>query len=264
MPVELKELLGLAGVGSHEHAAAQRWEVRLHWWMFGVLLLGIPAFYFQLAAAQLMYRRLGSLMYLVVAVAFAGYLAWMVPLCRHRWRYLRRNWLDALIVLGAFASAAGSHGAWSDLEWALRITLAALILARLVLSLQKIFSPTGIVYVLALGAGMLALAGAGFYWLEPSVKSYGDGLWLAFVSGATVGYGDIVPTTPASRIFAAFMVLLGYALLSLVTASIAAIFVGEDEKDLRRELHRDIRELRKEVAMLRNEIRVLTHGQKTP
>ena len=86
------------------------------------------------------------------------------------------------------------------------------------------------------------------------MNSSADGLWLAFVSGATVGYGDIVPTTAASRIFAVFMVLLGYAMLSLVTASIAAMFVGDDEKQLRREMHRDIRSLQIEVRHLREAI----------
>ena len=52
--------------------------------------------------------------------------------------------------------------------------------------------------------------------------------------------------------------VIGVALLSMVTASIAAFFVGEDEKLLRREMHRDIRELRQEVAsMLGEEERAL-------
>jgi voltage-gated potassium channel len=39
----------------------------------------------------------------------------------------------------------------------------------------------------------------------------------------------------------------------MVTASIAAFFVGEDEKLLRREMHRDLRQLRGEVAQLIDE-----------
>jgi voltage-gated potassium channel len=49
--------------------------------------------------------------------------------------------------------------------------------------------------------------------------------------------------------------LLGYALFSVVTASIAALLVGEDEKKLRRELHTDMRILREEIASLRAELR---------
>ena len=45
--------------------------------------------------------------------------------------------------------------------------------------------------------------------------------------------------------------LVGYAILSLVTASIAAFFIGEDEQKLRRELHRDIKSLHDEVRQLR-------------
>jgi voltage-gated potassium channel len=140
----------------------------------------------------------------------------------------------------------------SDAGWVLRSALLVVIVLRLLVFLRRLFSPHDIVYLLGLGAGMLALAGAGFYWLEPTVHSYADGLWLAFESGATVGYGDLLPTTASSRLFAAFMVLLGYALMSLVTGAIAAAFVGEDEKRLQRELHADIKALRNEVGALRS------------
>jgi voltage-gated potassium channel len=45
-------------------------------------------------------------------------------------------------------------------------------------------------------------------------------------TAATVGYGDVavVPSTPTSRVFAVVVVLLGLAVLSLATASLAAIF----------------------------------------
>lgn len=111
------------------------------------------------------------------------------------------------------------------------------------------------VYIFVVGLVTWLLAGAGFYFLEPTVDGYIDGLWLAFTTGATVGYGDFVPTTLASRIFAVLMVLLGFAILSVATAAIAALFVGQDEQALERELHRDIRSLREELAALRAELR---------
>jgi voltage-gated potassium channel len=84
----------------------------------------------------------------------------------------------------------------------------------------------------------------------------GDGLWLAFTTAATVGYGDIVPSTPASKIFAVFVVLLGFAVLSLVTASIAAMWVESHERRIEREilhdLHAQVRALRQDIAELRD------------
>ena len=108
--------------------------------------------------------------------------------------------------------------------------------------------------ILVIATVLLAISGGGFYWLEPKIDSYADGLWLAFITAATVGYGDLVPSAPASRIFAVFIVLLGYAIFSLVTASIAALFVSEDEQGLEKELHGEIQTLRGEIRALRYEI----------
>ncbi len=214
---------------------------------FFLLVLSIPAFYLHLAATEPKWWRAGSALYLVVALGFAALMFWL--------RSGKPLWpiqgLNLLVFIGALASLAGSMAPWSTSEWAMRIALVILIVLRLLICMRPMLrtGATGPIWIFA--AITLFLSGLGFYWLEPTVNSYTDGLWLAFVSGATVGYGDIVPTTPASRIFAVFMVLLGYAMLSLVTASIAAMFVGEDEKKLRREMHRDIRSLQIEVRHLR-------------
>ena len=108
----------------------------------------------------------------------------------------------------------------------------------------------GLVYPLCLSLTILLLGGVGFWYLEPKVETLSDGLWLAFTTAATVGYGDIVPSTHGSRAFAVLVVLLGLAVLSLVTASVAAVFVGHEERDIERELMTEIRALRAEVAAL--------------
>lgn len=113
----------------------------------------------------------------------------------------------------------------------------------------------GLVYSLVLAMLILLLGGVGFWWLDPKVETLGDGLWLAFTTAATVGYGDLVPSTHASRGFSVLVVLLGLAVLSLVTASLAAIFVerevDEEERQIERDLMREIRHVRDEVAELR-------------
>jgi voltage-gated potassium channel len=92
-----------------------------------------------------------------------------------------------------------------------------------------------------------------FYWLEPDIHSYWDGVWLAFITGATVGYGDLYPRTGAGRAVAVIVVLAGWAYLSLFTANIVALFLGRDEQQLRREMHGDIRHLRNEIVRLEAE-----------
>ena len=101
---------------------------------------------------------------------------------------------------------------------------------------------------------IMSLGGLGFWAIEPRVHSFSDGLWLAFTTAATVGYGDMVPSTFWSRAVAVMVVLLGLAVLSLVTASVAATFVEVDERQIERDLLREIRELRGEIRALRADV----------
>ena len=67
--------------------------------------------------------------------------------------------------------------------------------------------------------------------VNPEVPNYESAIWYSFVSMATVGYGDIVPITFAGRIIGALLILTGMAYVSLVTATLALIFIEEFRKD---------------------------------
>ncbi|MFA5243159.1 MAG: potassium channel family protein [Sulfuricella sp.] len=167
---------------------------------------------------------------------------------------MKYNWLNALIIGASGLGLAGLPSDWLPLVRLLRIAYVALVVARLLTSVRTLLSTNAIPYAFILGIIALTVAGAGFYWLEPTIHSFGEGLWLAFITGATVGYGDFVPTSTPARFLAVIMVIVGFSVLSLVTASISAFFVGEDEKKLRHEMHHDIQELRREIGMLRSEL----------
>ena len=119
----------------------------------------------------------------------------------------------------------------------------------------------GVLYSLVLCGLILLIGGVGFWMLDPNVHTLSEGLWLAFTTAATVGYGDVVPSTPASRGFAVVVVLLGLAVLSLATASLAAIFVekdvAEEEDLLAQDLLREINLLRDDIRALRSEVEQL-------
>lgn len=119
----------------------------------------------------------------------------------------------------------------------------------------------GLWYSLALCLFILLLGGFGFWMLEPQTPTLHEAMWLAFTTAATVGYGDLVPTTLPARAFAVLVVLLGLAVLSLVTASLAAIFVETEERQIERDLMREIGLLRVEVRNLRHEVAGVTGRQ---
>jgi voltage-gated potassium channel len=224
-----------------------------HLWMPAALLLTIPAFYLVLDGSDNVRRTAGELLYGLAALLLGAHLMWG----RNSWplpKHTHWQWMDGVLLLGALASVWPDAPPWNALGWTLRLAYCAVVSLRL---LSLLLGRTGgrrLLQICGWSLATLAAGGAGFYWLEPRVHSYADGLWLAFTTGATVGYADVVPSTPASRIFAVFIVLLGYALLSLVTANIVALLVGEDERLLRDELHADMRLLRHEIALLRADL----------
>ncbi len=120
---------------------------------------------------------------------------------------------------------------------------------------HRLITRQGLLYSLLLCVLIMGLGGVGFWLIEPRAHTLSDGLWLAFTTAATVGYGDIVPSTYASRAFAVLVVLLGLAVLSLATASVAAMFVETEERQIERDLLREIGALRAEVRALRDEVR---------
>jgi voltage-gated potassium channel len=218
--------------------------------LFVALVLSIPAFYLLLDDADARLRDIGSLLYALTAL-LVGIDLWQRRGREPDWRL---RLVDTGILLGALASAWPVGTPWSALEWWLRLIYSAVVFLRFPALVAPWALPRHLMQIIALSIILLAMAGAGFYWMEPRVLTYADGVWLAFITGATVGYGDLVPSTHASRIFAVFIVLLGYAIFSVITASIAALFVGEDEKHFQQDLHVDIRALRHEIALLHKEL----------
>jgi voltage-gated potassium channel len=243
---------GLALPGPND-AEARKTAERWRWPVLMALLATIPAFYIELL--EQLPTPLATAIYALAAAVLALSLWRVARQLGHARAYLRRNALDLALIAGFTAAALLPASSDSALSMALRLLVAMLSLVRMVWSVRPWVNRGSLVYLLLLASAVLCFCGVGFWALEPRAKTLGDGLWLAFTTAATVGYGDIVPTTQSSKIFAVFVVLLGYAVLSLVTAAIAAMWVETTERrieqDILRDLHAQMGELRAEIAALR-------------
>lgn len=230
----------------------QRWR-----WPSMVALTGtIPAFYMDMQQALPSAWAVAA--YALAACVIATALLHTAWRSRHLAGHVAANPLDVLLVLGLLAAAVLPASGLSSGALALRLGVSLLTLVRMVWALQHLITRGGLMYLLFSATMVLGLCGLGFWVLEPRATSLGDGLWLAFTTAATVGYGDIVPSTPASKIFSVFVVMLGYGVLSLVTAAIATQWVEAEERQIEREILRDVHHqmdaLRAEIKHLRQDL----------
>ena len=119
------------------------------------------------------------------------------------------------------------------------------------------------VYALVLSMIILIGGGIGFWILDPAISTLADGVWLAFTTAATVGYGDLVPTTFASRLFSALVFLLGLAALSLATATLTVALTPSEPPTQRpgsdTQLLEELRALQAQVRQLQTELDTIKH-----
>ena len=70
---------------------------------------------------------------------------------------------------------------------------------------------------------------------EPAITNYGDGLWYAFVTSTTVGYGDLLAVTLIGRITSVFLTIYGLIFFGCLSAVIINYYTdlnkerGEDK-----------------------------------
>jgi len=99
-----------------------------------------------------------------------------------------------------------------------------------ILRKERVFLLLGAVVVLVLVAGLgfsLHEQQEGGFW-----HRLGQGLWWAAVTITTVGYGDVVPQTLGGRMVGVALMFSGLIFLSLLTATVASVFV---ERKIRKE-----------------------------
>lgn len=235
-----------------DNPAAARTERHWRWPVLLALLATIPAFYVDLLPQTP--SSVAVAIYLAAAAVLALSLGHIASRTAHPPSHLRANPTDLLLIAGLLLSAVLPTSEQSTWALAMRLGVAFLTLVRMVWTVQHLITRGGLSYLLLVSLLVLGACGVGFWLLEPTTPDLPSGLWLAFTTATTVGYGDLVPTTPASKIFAVFVVLLGYGVLTLVTAAIAARWIETEERRLEHEILRD---MRREMTTLRDELAAL-------
>lgn len=92
------------------------------------------------------------------------------------------------------------------------------------------------------------------YVLDPAFTSIFNSLWFNIVTLASVGYGDITPSTPSGKILGMISIILGVFFVSVFTAAMAALYNQENEKETRRAFQKEMNVIKKENRVLDEKI----------
>ncbi len=145
--------------------------------------------------------------------------------------YLKGNWLNLIIIAMGLPLLWGAPSVAGALR-ILRVLILFSLLVHVGSSVRQLFEGKQLGSTLAGIAIIILMAGVMIATLDPGIETVTDGIWWAWVTVSTVGYGDLVPVSMIGRIFGAFLILLGLGLISLLTASIAAWFLSAQEGEL--------------------------------
>lgn len=178
----------------------------------------------------------------VVWTAFAVDLGVKLTVAPHRVRYLRSNWLEAaIVVMPLFRPLLAIRVAFYG-------TRAAMGLRRLARMDSFVVFGAGLVLVSA------TVAFAAEEGVNPELTSFLDALYWALVTMSTVGYGDVVPVTPAGKVAAVLLMTGGIAFFGVVAANLATLLSRSEVRETAHDIDevlREVRALRAEIAELR-------------
>ncbi|MFJ4850184.1 MULTISPECIES: potassium channel family protein [unclassified Streptomyces] len=162
-------------------------------------------------------RDMRDLLLLLTLVTWAFFVAdylLRVTVAPHRWSYVRRRWLDLVVVIMPLLRPLRILQNYSTVQSRRerpRLTLEA-----------RVMSYAGLTTLLLGFAASLQVYAIERQAPGASIRTYGDAVWWACSAVTTTGYGDVVPVTAKGRLIGAGVMFLGVVLIGAVVASFAS------------------------------------------
>lgn len=234
----LMRMVGLGGVASEENERAKLWGRRFEGPMVLAAIWILIDWYLQSKGVSNAYTSFASDW--LIWLLFMSELFVMLWLVDDSIKYLKQNWMSPLIVLGGLPVIWGVDTFYAGIIRTLRLALTIGIFLRVSKDTRDLLSRHNLGITLFICFIILVISGLLISGIDPAFETPLDGLWWAWVTVTTVGYGDLVPETTEGRIFGSLLILMGLAMFSMLTASFSVFFIEQDERELTQKEERNI------------------------
>ena len=228
----LNFLIGLPGVAENERPAARLWASRFELPMILLALWIMIEWY--LKAKGVYDVALDRVTDWAIWLLFVLETVVLTRLVKDKSRYLVSNWMNLLIIFMGMPLLWGG-GAYAAALRTLRVLLIFPLLLNTSDTVRKILSRNHLGTTLMVAMVFTLMAGLLIAGIDPAIEDVWHGIWWAWVTVSTVGYGDTVPLSTAGKVFGAVVILFGVGFFSLLTASFSAYFISRGEIEIEEE-----------------------------
>jgi len=226
---EWRNNLGLSGVSPYETESAKRLGHFFEWPMLSLAILVPFRWYFEFKG-KLSPEWIDLLDWSIWGL-FVLESVLVTVWCRDKVRYLGQNWLNLLIIFALFPPIWHFYSFPAVLRL-IRLIVLVDVFIRMVKVIYRFLRQNSLGTTLMASTIIIVISGILVSVIDPAFASPFDGIWWAWVTVSTVGYGDLVPVSTTGRIFAIFLILLGMGLFALLTAQISAALIGQVGKNI--------------------------------
>ena len=216
---KLNLLIGLSGVEVDENALAQRVGRRFE---IPMILLAVWIFLEWFLRDKGIYSALfDQVTDWIVWLFFLLETIVLTSLVDNKFGYLRRNWMNLFIICIGVPLFWGG-GTYAAALRAIRVLLILPLLLNTSLVVRKVLVRNHLATIVLAALGFTMMSGFLIAGIDPAIENVWQGIWWAWVTVATVGYGDTVPVSVAGKVFGAVVIMFGVGFFAMLTASFSA------------------------------------------
>lgn len=171
--------------------------------------------------------------------------------------FFRENWLElfaslpvALFILPFLSSALYAYDAIVLIR-ILRLLLLFRVSSKFV---ERFLEATYLDKIMAAFIFIILGSVLVLYCFDPNVTSIFEATWFVFQTITTVGYGDVIPTSPVGKLVGLIVIIAGVLMFSIFTASFSYLFNERVFKEENEEFNKKVNLIKENLKEVKSSI----------
>ena len=176
---------------------------------------------------------------------------------RNKKIFFSNNWIElfaslpvALLILPFLSSTLYAYNAIVLIR-ILRLLLLIKVFSKFV---ERFLKATYLDKIMAIFIVIILGSILALYCFDPNFTSVFDAIWFVFQTITTVGYGDVIPTSPVGKFIGLVLLIAGVLMFSIFTASFAYLFNERVFKEENEEFNQKVNAIKENLNEAKSSI----------